>query len=65
MTESPWTQTYWLLIARHEILLQKRKDGEFDKDEWNELIEDLEAHKMFTLANDMRRDMREDMDETR
>jgi hypothetical protein len=57
MTESPWTRKYWELIARHEIMLQKRKDGEFDTQEWLELIEDMEVHGMLAMANDIKRDM--------
>jgi len=61
-SESPWTRKYWQLIARHEILEQKRKDGEFDKQEWNTLIEDMEAHGMWALANDIKRDMEKEME---
>jgi hypothetical protein len=58
-SESPWTRKYWELIARHEILLQKRLDGEFDTQEWNTLIEDMEKHKMIALANDLRKEIKE------
>jgi hypothetical protein len=55
--ESEWQKQYWELIARHEILLQKRKEGVFDKQEWNRLIEDMDKHKMIALANDIRKEM--------
>jgi hypothetical protein len=58
--ESEWTKQYWELIARHEVLLLKRKEGVFDKQEWNRLIEDMDEHKMIALANDIRRDMQKE-----
>ena len=57
MTESPWTTRYWELVARHELLLQLRSEGEFDKREWNALIAEMKAHGMWAMENDIRREM--------
>jgi hypothetical protein len=61
-SESPWTRKYWQLIARHEILIRRREEGYFWHCEWLELIEDMEAHGMWAMANDVRRDMEKEIE---
>lgn len=48
---------YWELVARHEILVQKRKDGEFDADEWQGLMNEMKAHGMWAMANGIQREL--------
>ena len=54
MIDPTWKRKYWELIARHEILVQKRADGEFDADEWRGLMVELRANGMYSLAEDVK-----------
>ena len=53
----PYRERHMELVARHEILSVKASEGEYDPAEWHGLIYDMNAHKMFALANDLKREM--------
>jgi len=57
MIDPTWKRKYWELIARHEILVQKRGDGEFDADEWCGLMLELKANGMYSLAEDVKKEL--------
>lgn len=52
-----WKRKYWELIARHELLLQKRNDSEYAPADWRGLITEVRAHGMWALANDIQREL--------
>ena len=52
-----WEDRYRWLVGHHEVLLQKRNDGEFDEREWNALIKDMKGIGLHAMANDLRREM--------
>ena len=53
----PYRERHMELVARHEILRVKASEGKFDRAEWWILIYDMNAHAMFALANDLKREM--------
>ena len=53
----PYRERHMELVARHEILSVKASEGEYDPAEWWVLIYDMNAHKMFAKANDLKREM--------
>ena len=53
----PYRERHMELVARHEILRVKASEGTYEFREWLALIYDMNAHKMFALANDLRREM--------
>lgn len=57
MIDPTWKRKYWELIARHEILVQKRADGIVDADEWRGLMLELKANGMYSLAEDVKKEL--------
>ena len=53
----PFRERHMELVARHEILRVKASEGKFDRAEWWILIYDMNALRMFALANDLKREM--------
>jgi hypothetical protein len=52
-----WEDRYRWLVGHHEVLRLKAQDGEFDPDEWHDLIKQMKGNGMHGMANDLRREM--------
>lgn len=46
---------YYELIGHKEVLMQKLNDGIFAPPEWEQLIDEMQAHNMHAMANDLKK----------
>jgi hypothetical protein len=50
-----WENKYYELVGHKEVLIQKLNDGLFAPPEWEQLIDELKAHNMHAMANDLKK----------
>lgn len=52
---SDWENKYYELVGHKEVLIQKLNDGIFAPPEWEQLMDEMKAHGMHAMANDLKK----------